>query len=158
VHRAGSAVPPLTLAADAGGQSGLVLSVVAGIVPVFMDQMGAGAMSRPARRRPGLTACAAAPVRAAASSSSGQGLCCAVAHVGARGCSARRAGRRLAGALVQSGQVPGCRGRRAADSTACLGRDRPAGTGRVAAGLLADGLTFCLAAYIGCVTVADYLK
>src|SRR5207253_9952745 len=80
VQRAGSAVSRLTLAADAGGQCWLVLSVVAGIAPVLMGEMGAGARSRPARRRPELTACAAAPVRAAASSSSGQGLCCAVAH------------------------------------------------------------------------------
>jgi hypothetical protein len=28
----------------AGGQPGLVLSVVAGIAPVLMDQMGAGAL------------------------------------------------------------------------------------------------------------------
>jgi hypothetical protein len=70
-------------AADAGGQCGLVLSVVAGIAPVLVDQMGAGARSRPARRRPGLTARAAAPVLAAASSSSGRGLLRAVAHVGA---------------------------------------------------------------------------
>ena len=33
---------------------GLVLSAVAGIAPVLMDQVGAGAMSRPARRRPEL--------------------------------------------------------------------------------------------------------
>jgi hypothetical protein len=38
----------LTLAADAGGRSGLVLSVAAGIAPVLMEEMGAGAMSRPA--------------------------------------------------------------------------------------------------------------
>ena len=68
MQRAGSADPRLTLAADAGGQCGLVLSVVAGVAPVLMDQMGAGAMSRPARRRPELTARGAAPVRAAASS------------------------------------------------------------------------------------------
>src|SRR6266480_562722 len=60
----GAAVSRLTLAADAGGQCGLVLSVVAQIMPVLMDQMGAGARSRPARRRPGLTARATAPVRA----------------------------------------------------------------------------------------------
>jgi hypothetical protein len=82
VQRAGSAVSWLTLAADAGGQSGLVLSVVAGIAPVLMDQMGAGAPSRPARRRPELAA------RHGASSRRGQfimgqGLFCAVAHAGA---------------------------------------------------------------------------
>src|SRR6266480_1679970 len=64
VQRAGSAVSRLTLAADAGGQSGLVLSVVAGIALVLMGEMGVGAMSRPARRGPELTARAAAPVRA----------------------------------------------------------------------------------------------
>ena len=74
VQRARSAVSRLTVAADAGGQSGLVLSAVAGIAPVLVDEMGAGARSRPARRRPGLAARAAAPVRVAASSSSGQGL------------------------------------------------------------------------------------
>jgi hypothetical protein len=79
----GSAVSRLTFAADAGGQPGLVLSAVAGIAPVLMDQMGAGARSRPVRRRPELTARAAAPVRAAASSSPAHGLLCAVAHVGA---------------------------------------------------------------------------
>jgi hypothetical protein len=83
VHRAGSAVPRLTLAADAGGQPGLVLSVVAGIVPVLMDQMGAGARSHPVRRRPGLTACAATRAQRQARRST-QG-----------------------GALVQPGQVPG---------------------------------------------------
>jgi len=83
VQRAGSAVSRLTLAADASGQPGLVLSVVAGIASVLMDQVGSGALSRPARRRPELTARAAAPVRAPASSPSGQGLLCAVAHVGA---------------------------------------------------------------------------
>jgi hypothetical protein len=60
-QRAGSAVSRLTFAADAGGQPGLVLSAVAGIAPVLMDQMGAGALSRPARRRPEFTARAAAP-------------------------------------------------------------------------------------------------
>jgi hypothetical protein len=134
VHRAGSAVSRLTFAADAGGQPGLVLSVVAGIAPVLMDQMGVGAPSRPARRRPELAARAA--VRAQRQ--------------------ARRSAR--GGALVQPGQVPGCRGRRAAAGAAGLGRDRPAGTGRVAAGLLADGLTFCLAAGIGRATLADYLQ
>jgi len=64
VQGARSAVSRLTFAADAGGQCGLVLSVVAGIAPVLMDQVGAGALSRPARRRPELTARAAAPVRA----------------------------------------------------------------------------------------------
>jgi hypothetical protein len=83
VQRARSAVPRLTLAADAGGQPGLIPSVAAGIAPVLMDQMGAGAPSRPVRRRPELTARGTAPVRAAASSSSVQGLLCAVAHAGA---------------------------------------------------------------------------
>jgi hypothetical protein len=119
VQRAGSAVSRLTLAADAGGQSGLVLSVVAGIAPVLMGEMGAGAMSRPARRRLELTARGAAPVRAAASSSSGQGLFCAVAHAAAA--PAQRQARRSAHSWH--------------------------------AGLLADGLAFCLAVGIGCVTL-----
>jgi hypothetical protein len=124
VHRAGSAVSRLTLAADAGGQSGLVLSSVAGIAPVLIGQMGAGARSRPVRRRPELTAPGAAPVRAAASSSPAHGLLCAVAHAGAARVQrqARRSahGRRvsLCSALVSSGQVPGCRGRQAADGAA----------------------------------------
>jgi hypothetical protein len=107
VQRAGSAVSWLTLAADAGGQSGLVLSVVAQIVPVLMDQMGAGAPSRPARRRLGLTARAAAPVRAAASSSSG-GACSAPWRRSAqRGRSARRADRRVAARWSSPARCPG---------------------------------------------------
>jgi hypothetical protein len=153
VRGAGSAVPRLTLAAEAGGQSELVLSAVAGIAPVLVDQMGAGARSRPARRRPELTAHAAAPVRVAASSSPAQGLFCAVAQSALPGCSARRADRRVAGALIQSGQVPGCHGRQAADGTAGSGRDRPTGTDRVAAGLPADGLILGLAARIGHITL-----
>jgi hypothetical protein len=159
VQGAGSAVPRLTLAADAGGQPGLVLSVVAGIVPVFMDQMGAGARSRPARRRPGLTARAAAPVRAMSPVHHRAGP---VRRRGARrrgrGRSARRADRRVAARWSSPARCLGCRGRRAAAGTAGSGRDRPAGTGRVAAGLLADGLTLCLAAGIGCATLAGYLK
>ena len=150
VQCAGSTASRLTFAADASGQSGLVLSAVAGIAPVLMGQMGAGARSRPARRRPELTAPGAAPVRAAASSSPAHGLLCAVAHAGAARVQ-RQA--RLAGAPVQPGQVPGCRGRQAADGTAGSQRDRPTGTDRVAAGLLADGLTRCLAAGIGRVTL-----
>jgi hypothetical protein len=49
------------------------------------------------------------------------------------------------------------RGREAADGTAGSQRDRPTGTDQVAAGLLADGLTRCLAAGIECVTLAAYL-
>jgi hypothetical protein len=140
VRRTGSAVSRLTLAADAGGQSGLALPAAARIAPVLMDQMGASVRSRPARRRPEFTARAAAPVRAAASSSSGRACCAPWRTPVRRGCSARRADRSMAGALVQPDQVPGCRGRRAAAGAAGSGRDRPAGTGRVAAGLLADGL------------------
>jgi hypothetical protein len=107
VQRAGSAVSWLTLAADAGGQCGLVLSVVAQIVPVLMDQMGAGARSRLARRRLGLTARAAAPVRAAASSSSG-GACSAPWRRSAqRGRSARRADRRVAARWSSPARCPG---------------------------------------------------
>ena len=50
----------VTLAADAGGQPGLVLPV-ATIAPVLMGEMGTGAMNRPAGRRPRLTARGAAP-------------------------------------------------------------------------------------------------
>jgi hypothetical protein len=110
VQGARSAVPRLTLAADAGGQCVLVLSVAAQIVPgtrarfgiwptfrgqipdprthprshvpVRMDQMGSGAPRRPARWRPGLTARAAALVRARpVHHRAGPGL--RLAHVGA---------------------------------------------------------------------------
>jgi hypothetical protein len=134
VQRARSAVSRLTLAADAGGQPGLVLSAVAGIVPVLMDQMGGRRPEPSCAPEAWLTARAAAQAQ----------------------CQARRLAR--GGALVSPGQVPGCRGRRAAAGAAGLGRDRPAGTGRIAAGLLAAGLTFCLAAGIGRATLADYLK
>ncbi len=78
VQHARSAVSRLTFAPEAGGQPGLGLSAAAaGIAPVLIDQAGAGARSRPARRRPELTARGMAPVRAAASSSSGHGLLCA---------------------------------------------------------------------------------
>jgi hypothetical protein len=58
---------------------GLVLSAVAGIAPVLMGQMGAGA--RAALRAEGLSSRREArrPVRAAASSSPAHGLLCAVA-------------------------------------------------------------------------------
>ena len=107
VQRARSAVSRLTLAADAGGQSGLVLSAVAGIAPVLMDQVGAGALSRPARRRPELTARAAAPVRAVSPVHHRAG------PVLRRGARRRGAGATPGapigevGALIQSGQVPG---------------------------------------------------
>ncbi len=111
VQRARSAVSRLTFAADAGGQPGLVLSAAAQIAPVLMDQMGAGALSRPARRRPELTARAAAPVRAVSPVHHRGRACSAPWRTPARrGRSARRADRRMAGALVQSGQVPGCHG------------------------------------------------
>jgi hypothetical protein len=153
------AVSRLTLAAHADGQPGLVLSAVAQIAPVLMDQMGAGARSRLARRRLGIAARAAAPVRA-------------VSPVHHRAGPVRRRGARRRGSGAAPGapigawrragparpRCLGCRGRRATAGAAGLGRDRPAGTGRVAAGLLADGLTFCLAAVIGCATLADYLK
>jgi hypothetical protein len=124
-----------------------------------MDQMGAGARSRPVRRRPELTARAAAPVRAAASSSPAHGLLCAVAHVGAarvqrqarRSAHGRRAGPVQPGAWMR-------RGREAADGTAGSQPDRPTGTDQVAAGLPADRLTRCLAAGIGRATLAAYLK
>jgi hypothetical protein len=158
VQRAGVAVSRLTFAADAGGQPGLVLSAVAQIVPVLMDQMGAGARSRPARRRPGPTARRGASSRREPSSSSG-GACSAPWRTPARrGRSAGRADRRVAARWSSPARCLGCRGRRAAAGTAGSERDRPAGTGRVAAGLLADSLTFCLAAGIGCATLADYLK
>ena len=104
----GSAVSRLTFAADAGGQPGLVLSAVAGIAPVLMDQMGAGARSRPVRRRPELTGearrqFAPRPVHHRRTA------CCAPWRTSARrGCSARRADRHMAGAPVQSSQAPGC--------------------------------------------------
>ena len=85
VRGAGSAVSRLAFAADAGGQSGLVLSAVAGIAPVLMEQMGAGARSHHARRRPELTARGTAPVCAPARSSSEQAPFCAVAHADGAG-------------------------------------------------------------------------
>ncbi len=74
---------------------------------VLMGQLSAGALSRPARRRPELTARAAAPVRAPASSSAGQGQFYAGRTSARLGRSARRADQRMAGALIQSRQVPG---------------------------------------------------
>jgi hypothetical protein len=136
--------------ADAGGQRGLVLSVVAQIAPALMDQMGADARSRPARRRPELTARAAAPVRA-------------VSPVHHRAGPVRRRGARRRGAGAAPGAPIGA-WRRAGPARPGAWVPRPAGgcwhcrfragsapgTGRVAAGLLADGLTFCLTAGIGC--------
>jgi hypothetical protein len=147
----------LALAADAGGQCGLVLSVVAGIAPVLVDQMGADARSRPARRRPELTARAAAPLRAAASSSSGRGVFCAVAHVGAA--RVQRQARRSAhgGAWRRADPsppgAPGCRGRQAADGMPVHSGIGPPEPDQAAAGLPADGPTLCLAAGIGDITL-----
>ena len=119
LQRAGSAVSRLSLAADAGGQCELVLPASAGITPVLMDEMGTGTLSRRARRRPELTARGAAPVRAAARSSPGRAWRAPWRTPARRRCSARRADRRMAGALARPGQMPGWRGRPAADSTAC---------------------------------------
>jgi hypothetical protein len=158
VRGAGSAVPRLTLAAEAGGQSGLVLSAVAGIAPALVDQMGAGARSRPARRRPELTAHAAAPVRVAASSSWGRACSAPWRTSARRGRSARRADRRVAGALIQSGQVPPDDGRQAADGTAGSGQDRPTGTGP-GCGWLARGRPYALPGRTYRThNLADYLK
>jgi hypothetical protein len=108
VQGARSAVPRLTLAADAGGQPGLVLSAVTQIAPVLMDQMGAGALSRPVRRRPELTGEARRPF-APRPVHHRRTACCAPWRTPARrGCSARRADRHMAGAPVQSSQAPGC--------------------------------------------------
>jgi hypothetical protein len=158
VRGAGSAVPRLTLAAEAGGQSELVLSAVAGIAPVLVDQMGAGARSRPARRRPELTAHAAAPVRVAASSSWRQGPFCAVAHVGTA--RAQRQARRSARGRRADPVRPGALddGRQAADSTAGSGRHRPTGTGP-GCGRLARGRPYALPGRTYRThNLADYLK
>jgi len=60
----------------------------------------------------------------------------------------------MAGALIQSGQVPldAVAGRQLM-ALPVQGRDRPTGTDRAAAGLPADGLTPCLAASIGHITL-----
>ena len=63
VRRAGSAVSRLTLAADAGGQPRAGRVHRRRIAPALMDQMGCRRLSRPARRRPELTARGTAPVR-----------------------------------------------------------------------------------------------
>jgi hypothetical protein len=109
----------------------------AGIAPVLIDEMGAGAELACAPK-PELTARGTAPVRAAASSSPAQDLFCAVAHAGAA-----RVQRQ---APIQSGQVPGCHGRQAADGTAGYGGIGPPERTGVAAGLLAGGLMLGLAA------------
>jgi hypothetical protein len=138
----------------------LVLSVVAQIVRVLMDQMGAGVRC-PARRRLELTARAAAPVRAVASSSSGQGLCCAVAHVGAarvqrqvrRSAHGRRAGPVRPGAwgAVAGWPLPAL--------SAYGGIGPPERTGsRLACSRAASSSALPGAAGIGCVTLADYVK
>jgi hypothetical protein len=156
VQGARSAVSRLTVAADAGGQCGLVQSA-AGIAPVLIGEMGVGA-ELPCAPKPELTARAAAPVRATASSSPVRDLFCAVAWSARRGRSAKRADRRTSCALIQSGQVPGCHGRQAADGTAGYGGISPPERTGVAAGLLADGLMPGLAAGTGHATPADYLK
>jgi hypothetical protein len=95
VQRAGSAVSRLTLPLMQAVSVGWSCPLPPGSRRCSYNEMGAGARSRPARRRSEPTARGTAPVRAAASSSSGQGLSGAVAHAGRRGCSARRAGRRM---------------------------------------------------------------
>ena len=85
---------------------GVDLDSVASVAPV-MDQVGAGAMSRPAPRRPELR-CAPRRQFAPRPVHHRGRACSAPWRTSARrGCSARRADRRMFGALIQSGQVPG---------------------------------------------------
>jgi len=92
--------------------SGLVRSVVAGIAPVLMGEMPAPGA---ALRAEGLSSRRQFAPRPVHHQQAGSAPWRKSAR---RGCSARRADRRMTGALAQSGQVPECRGRQATDGTA----------------------------------------